>query len=202
MVRMLDTRLIPPAEGKAAYVDQFFDHEVPHAIGFDSGSEFYSGVVDHWRLDDGVHLHRTIDSGTRLLRTQRLLRIAAPERFGIVLKLSGTARVGINGEDRFVDSGEMWLLDQTSPSDYEALGPGGVQALNIDYAQIDLSVDDVRAATNNLGRSPVFNLFRSHLMDLFRSADSFASDPGASRSISAATLSLSKALILTAVERE
>lgn len=200
MARLLDTLLLEPAERKSAYIEQFSNHEVPHQIGFSEAPEGYCGTVDFWSLDSGVSMHRTVDSGTRLTRTQRHLRVAAPERFSVVLKLRGESSVTVRGAEHVVRSGDMWILDQTSPHTYDSRGAGGVEALNIDYERLNLTVDVVRSAQAHLRASPLYEIFRAHLRDLFAAVDVLG-DEGRTRALTAsATLALAEALVTTAAK--
>jgi len=98
-----------------------------------------------------------------------------------------------------VGLGDLQLVDLTSPFDYSTGGGNSAQALYIDYAQLGLPVDDMRAAAGHLRDNPLYELTRSHLFQVRRLADT-VQRRGTAGLLSAATVELVRALIASAAE--
>jgi AraC-like DNA-binding protein len=134
----------------------------------------------------------------RVTRGPEQLRAAAPERVGLGLQLYAPATFTHCGADQVVGVGELGLTDGTSVSDYTWNGVGGVKVVVIDYTQLALPVDTVRAAATRLPASPLYGMAAAHIAALGEEGDI---QPGPARiMVGSATIQLIRALITTAAE--
>jgi AraC-like DNA-binding protein len=141
---------------------------------------------------DGTGLHRS--------RSERHLRMEAPELIGVGLVTSGTESVYTAcGATRRLRKDDLHIVDQTGPYEFTHVGRlGGSLVVRIRYGELRLPVDAVRAAVPRLGASPLLPLLRGHMVDLARCVDGVARDPQTAVALSSATVDLVRALIVSA----
>ncbi|WP_458686341.1 helix-turn-helix domain-containing protein [Nocardia tengchongensis] len=196
MVVVLDTGLLPMGDRIDAAQDLLADTEIPsiNRLGTVAGQLWHRFTV--WDLGDGVHATQVIGTGLGVLRGAKQLRVAAPERVGIGVQLTGSGTFSHCGADQVIDVGELSLTDGTSASDYSSTGIGGTKVVIFDYNQLALPVETVRSAATRLKSSPLYGLVTAHIAALGEEGDI---DPGPARiMLKSATTQLVRALITTA----
>jgi AraC-like DNA-binding protein len=93
------------------------------------------------------------------------------------------------------------LVDLTAPYDFAWSGRGASQAFQIDYADLGLGVETVRAAAARLPSSPVYELVLHHLTALPGILESLQDSPAAEM-VGVATTQLVRALLTSAAEHD
>ncbi|MGW4768316.1 helix-turn-helix domain-containing protein [Nocardia sp. NPDC004278] len=196
MVVVLDTGLLPVGERIDAAQDLLADKEIPaiNQLGTVAGQLWHRFTV--WDLGVGVHVTQFVGTGLSVLRGDKQLRIAAPERVGLGVQLTGSGTFSHCGADQVLSVGELSLTDGTSTSDYSSTGIGGSKVVIFDYDQLALPVETVRSAATRLQSSPLYGLVTAHIAALGAEGDI---EPGPARiMLKSATTQLVRALITTA----
>ncbi|MFB8005260.1 helix-turn-helix domain-containing protein [Nocardia sp. NPDC056000] len=196
MVVVLDTGLLPASERIEAAQDLLSDTEIPsiNRLGSVAGQLWHRFTV--WDLGEGVHATQVVGTGLSVLRGDKQLRVAAPERVGLGVQLTGSGTFSHCGADQVIEVGELSLTDGTSVSDYSSSGIGGSKVLIFDYDQLALPIETVRSAAPRLKSSPLYGLVSAHIAALGEEGDI---EPGPARiMLKSATTQLVRALITTA----
>jgi AraC-like DNA-binding protein len=200
MVRVFDTAEFAPHERRDAYMNAFVSSEVPMQVSFAQGVQLAANM-DLWDLGPGIHLLRTRDTGIRLTRSSRHLRIAAPERIAITL-CGRKAGIVVGAASQQLGPGDVHVNDQTLPSDYAGYGVGSSQGIIIDYDVLGLPVDLGRRAIQSVAASPLYELFRRHLDRVPETVDALPGNEEARLLVGSATMDLARALLTTAAGGE
>lgn len=198
MVVVLDTGLLPMGERIAAAQDLLADNEIPsiNQFGAVAGQLWHRFTV--WDLGEGVHATQFVGTGLSVRRGAAQLRVAAPERVGLGVQLTGSGTFEHCGADQIIDVGELSLTDGTSTSAYSSNGVGGSKVVIFDYDQLALPVETVRSAATRLKSSPLYGLVTAHIAALGEQGDI---EPGPGRiMLKSATTQLVRALITTAAD--
>ncbi|MET8878043.1 helix-turn-helix transcriptional regulator [Nocardia sp. NPDC004604] len=198
MVVVLDTGSLPVAERVDAVQDAVANTEIPaiNRFGAHHGELWHRLSV--WDLGAGVHATRVEGTGLSVTRGPKHIRAAAPERVGLGLQLGARGRFSHCGMDAILGVGKLGLTDGTSASDYACRGIGGTKLVIIDYEQLGLRVDIVRAAVTRLEASPLYGLVIAHIAALGEEGDIPAGP--AQLMLGSATTQLVRALITTAAD--
>ncbi|QVI23950.1 helix-turn-helix domain-containing protein [Nocardia tengchongensis] len=196
MVVVLDTGLLPVGERIEAAQDLLADTEVPSINQF----EGFAGQLWHRvavrELGAGVHVTQVFGTGMRVLRDAKQLRVAAPERVGVGVHLTGSSTWSHCGADQILAAGELSLTDGTSTSDLTSPGFNGLKVVIFDYDQLALPIETVRRAAPRLKSSPLYDLVSAHITALGEAGDI---EPGPAQiMLKSATTQLIRALITTA----
>lgn len=154
--------------------------------------------AEGWQLDD-LYLLRVNGTGFRLTRTEREVRKEAPE-VAVLIQSTGAGSVyTAHGATQQLAHEDLNLCDLTSTYDYvHTHVTGGASGAHVPYETLGLSVDTIRAAVPRLHTSPVMPLLRGHLTQVFASIDAIASDVDVARAVSAATIELTRAVVVSA----
>ncbi|MFJ9371239.1 helix-turn-helix domain-containing protein [Nocardia sp. NPDC101769] len=196
VVVVLDTGLLPVRERMEAAQDLLADTEIPSINQFGSvaGQLWHRFAV--WDMGSGIHVTQVVGTGMSVLRGTKQLRIAAPERVGIGVQLTGSGTFSHCGAEQVISMGELSLTDGTSTSDYSSTGIGGSKVVIFDYDQLALPVETVRRAAPRLKSSPLYGVVTAHIAALGEAGDI---EPGpAGIMLASATVQLIRALITTA----
>ena len=157
------------------------------------------GRVRYVPLGPAAEILRHEGSAMWMSRRAEHIESAPAERLS--LGIPGTAG-GVwmqQGIARPMRVGDLVPVDLTSPYDLR-FADGGRDAVQMDIADLSVTVDQVRAASGRLEASPVHGLARDHLRLLCRDAAGIAGSPGGVvRDVWSATAHLVSALIVTAV---
>jgi AraC-like DNA-binding protein len=172
MAVLMDTRHLPSRESAEALHAALNTATSPVRVTVAPGAHAH---FEAWRLGAGANLLRSSTSDTlHLQRTAQHLRVDAPERLSLASSVLGacwTRQPNWNG------GGLLQLLDLTR--EYETLwtGPNAAVAFQIDYADLGLPVDVVRAAAPLLATSPLYELVLRHLRQLPAVAEQMTPGP-------------------------
>lgn len=191
---VLDTDTLPPRDRAGAVQDAFGSTLLPTAVSTPAAPRCR---LSAWHLGPGVDLLEHESNGLRLTRRTRHVRQATAARMSLHLTVAGEVRLqhlDINAPGAV---GELRLVDSTAPYDFRLRGPGRTLAVFIDYRQLGLPVETVRAAAPLLTTSPLCDLVREHLLALPRAAEDLGS--GRARELLASsTVDLARALVSSA----
>ncbi|MBQ1017534.1 helix-turn-helix transcriptional regulator [Micromonospora sp. D93] len=172
MAVLMDTRQLPCHESTEAIHAALNTATSPVRVTVAQGAQT---LIEEWRLGAGANLLRSSTTDTlHLQRTAQHLRIDAPERLSLASSVRGTCwtrQPNWNGDSL------LQLLDLTA--EYETLwtGPNAAVAFQIDYADLGLPVDIVRAAAPLLPTSPLYELTMRHVRQLPTIAEQMTPGP-------------------------
>jgi AraC-like DNA-binding protein len=145
-----------------------------------------------------VRVLSTTGTGLTLTRTARDVHRDAPELVALGMS-AGPCRYSVGDRTEAFGLGSFFLVDFATPYSFAHAGRRGTSfAAHIDYARLDLGVDDVRTAIPRLTANPLMPLVRGHLTQLFAAIDEVAGAPAVAADVGAATVDLTRALIVSA----
>jgi len=195
---LLDTRALPAEQRIEAVHQAFARATVPTRVRLEVPP---GGVRAHMQLAQfgAGQVFTSTGSGLRLTRLPHHLDGDPPRLVAIAVQERGTGVLAQAGRVSSVPAGEMMVTDLTSTYDFAWRGDGGSQAYQVDVAELGLPVEVVRAAAGRLPVSPLYDLVRDHLRQLFRDAERLAADPAAA-ALGAATTELVRALLVSAAD--
>ncbi|MEU4293592.1 helix-turn-helix domain-containing protein [Kribbella sp. NPDC026596] len=198
MAVILDTAALPPHDRAEAFYTAMMSASVPARVEHEDRRGDVHARMDFWQL--GVpNLFRNEGSGIRLVRTTKHVRLAAPERLALAVQVSGVGAFGQGTHQQRVHTGELMLVDLTSPYEFAWSGRGASLAFQIDYSDLGLSVETVRAAATRLPSSPLYDLVLTHLSELPPVSDALQGTRSAPM-LGAATTQLVRALLASAAD--
>ncbi|MEV6283488.1 helix-turn-helix domain-containing protein [Kribbella sp. NPDC051770] len=198
MAVLLDTAALPRADREEAFYAAMMSASVPARVEHETPSGEVHARMDFWLLGT-PDLFRNEGTGIRLVRTPKHVRIGAPERLALAVQVIGTGRFDQAGREQRVRTGELMLVDLTAPYDFAWRGAGASQAFQIDYADLGLSVETIRAAAPRLRSSPLYDLVLHHLTVMPTVADALQGTESAAQ-LGEATTSLVRALLTSAAD--
>ncbi|WP_433157080.1 helix-turn-helix domain-containing protein [Kribbella sp. CA-247076] len=197
MAVLLDTAALPRQDRAEAFYSAMMSASVPSRIEHEDPDGEVHARMDFWRLGT-PDLFRNEGSGIRLVRTPEHVRIGGPERLALAVQVIGSGRFSQSGSDQRVRTGELMLVDLTAPYEFAWSGQGASQAFQIDFADLGLSVETVRAAAHRLPSSPLYDLMLHHLTALPGVIDALQGTQPAEL-VGTATTQLVRALLTSAV---
>ena len=200
MAVLLDTTVLPRSDRAEAFYTAMMSASVPSRVEHEDRHGDVHARMDFWQLG-ASDLFRNEGSGIRLVRTPKHVRIGAPERLALAVQVIGSGLFSQGGADRRVHTGELMLVDLTAPYEFAWTGRGASQAFQIDYDDLGLSVETVRAAARRLPSSPLYELVLHHLTVLPAVGDSLQGTRSASM-LGAATTQLVRALLSSAAAED
>ncbi len=180
--------------------------EAMHEAGVPANVTPYEGVpvrarMNLWHLDRcGTTLMHRIGTGLRLERTERQVKAAAPERVGLTW-LSPSKWVFRQHDVDHAASGcepNLLLVNQAHTYDHRRWDYGTTIAVNVDRSVLDVSMDTVIRASQNLNSaSSLYALASSYLVSLCRMGNS---SPHSLESSGDTTIELIRALVLAVAD--
>jgi AraC-like DNA-binding protein len=200
MAVLLDTAVLARRDRVEAFHAAMMSASVPSRVEHEAPEGDIRARMDFWKLGT-PDLFRNEGSGIRLVRTPKHVRVGGPERLALAVQVIGTGLFSQGGSDRRVRTGELMLVDLTAPYDFAWSGRGASQAFQIDYAELGLSVETIRAAASRLPSSPVYDLVLHHLTALPGILESLLDTPS-SGMVGAATTQLVRALLTSAADHD
>nr|WP_238351113.1 helix-turn-helix domain-containing protein [Kribbella shirazensis] len=195
---MLDTAVLPRRDRTEAFHAAMMSASVPSRVEHEDPDGDVHARMDFWQLGT-PDLFRNEGSGIRLVRTPKHVRIGGPERLALAVHVVGAGVFSQGGNDQRVRTGELMLVDLTAPYEFAWSGHGASQAFQIDYADLGLSVETIRAAAPRLRSSPVYDLVLHQLTVLPGILEPLQNSPSA-RMLGEATTQLVRALLTSAAE--
>ncbi len=200
MAVLLDTAELPRHDRAEAFYAAMMSASVPSRVEHEDPHGDVHARMDYWLLG-APNLFRNEGSGIRLVRTPKHVRIGGPERLALAVQVVGSGVFSQGGADQRVHTGELMLVDLTAPYDFAWSRHAASQAFQIDYADLGLSVEAVRAAAQRLPSSPLYGLVLHHLTVLPGIIDSLQRGQSA-EILGAATTQLVRALLMSAADQD
>ncbi|MFC5264224.1 helix-turn-helix domain-containing protein [Kribbella qitaiheensis] len=198
MAVILDTTDLPPQDRAEAFYAAMMSASVPSRVEHEDRHGDVHARMDFWQLG-APDLFRNEGSGIRLVRTTKHVRQGAPERLALAVQVIGTGAFSQDKHVQQVHTGELMLVDLTSPYEFAWSGHGASLAFQIDYSDLGLSVETVRAAASRLPSSPVYDLMLHHLSGLPPISDALQGTRSGPM-LGAATTNLVRALLASAAD--
>jgi AraC-like DNA-binding protein len=165
MAVILDTAELPRRERAEAFYTAMMSASVPSRVEHENPSGDVHARMDFWQLG-APDLFRNEGSGIRLVRTTKHVRLGSPERLALAVQEIGSGSLSQGDNACRVHTGELMLVDLTAPYEFSWTGHGASLAFQIDYSELGLSVETVRAAAGRLRSSPMYALVLHHLSGL------------------------------------
>jgi len=198
MAVILDTADLPPDDRAEAFYTAMMSASVPSRVEHEDRHGDVHARMDFWQLG-APDLFRNEGSGIRLVRTTKHVRLGAPDRLALAVQVVGTGAFSQHGPQQQVRTGELMLVDLTSPYEFAWSGHGASLAFQIDYSDLGLSVETVRAAATRLPSSPMYDLVLHHLSGLPPITDALYGTRSGPM-LGAATTNLVRALLASAAD--
>jgi AraC-like DNA-binding protein len=200
MAVILDTAALPRGDRAEAFYTAMMSASVPSRVEHEDPSGEVHARMDFWQLG-APDLFRNEGSGIRLVRTSKHVRLGAPERLALAVQEIGSGAFSQDGNSRRVHTGELMLVDLTAPYEFAWTGHGASLAFQVDYSDLGLSVETVRAASWRLRSSPMYDLVLHHLSGLRPISDALQGTP-AGEMLGTATTHLVRALLTSAADSD
>jgi AraC-like DNA-binding protein len=195
---VLDTSLVHPDGRVDAVNDALSVTEAPMRFAGNSAGKVVRLRMHAWPLGAGAHVIAATGTGSRLLRGPEHLRVSAPERVGVAIQMGTPGYLSAGGASIVTPPGHLHVADETQAFDLRWDGEGGSKAFVVDYDRLGVPVDVVRKAALRIRHSPLYDLFRAHLAELFKSGEELPSS--AQAMLGNATTELFRALVTTAAD--
>ncbi|ROS73596.1 AraC family transcriptional regulator [Cellulomonas sp. PhB143] len=194
---LLDTRAVPAHERVDAFGSAFNAASRPTDVSVTSD---VVGVVQAWEMSTGVRMVRLDVRATevRVNRSSRHLRLAGPERLSVASSMLGTCLTTNHGRQE-TSNDALRLTDMTATYGIVQQGRCRAVAVEIDYADLGLSVDEVRRALPHTAASPLHALVRRHLADVAGTVSSV--DVAARSALAAAKVHLVRGMLTSVAGR-
>jgi AraC-like DNA-binding protein len=125
-----------------------------------------------------------------------LNRRSTTEAVSIGTQLSGQTRKTIGERRRTFAPGEISLTDFGSPFQWRAGEASTTMSLRFTYAELCLPAEEIRSAAGDLATSPLYELFQTHVLQLYRFLEEDI-PASAAESLGSATVELARAVIAT-----
>lgn len=194
---VLDTSTLSADDRCDAYQTSVSQNCTTSTASFESPQTLWAQIHAY---DLGPAKVLTIDaSGTTLRRTPRMARGMNECPIALALPLRTSNRLMWDREDEVFDRQDLILVDLSAPYTYTWRGDGASYAFHVDFDQLDLPMEVVRAAMRNLRSSPIYSLVRDHIARVMTDAHQI-SESGAAPDVGAASAELMRALIISAAD--
>ncbi|TDD29588.1 helix-turn-helix domain-containing protein, partial [Kribbella turkmenica] len=190
--------VLPRQDRAEAFYSAMMSASVPSRVEHEDPAGDVRARMDFWQLGT-PDLFRNEGSGIRLVRTPKHVRIGGPERLALAVQVIGAGLFSQAGADQRVRTGELMLVDLTSPYEFAWSGQGASLAFQIDLDELGLSVETIRAAARRLPSSPLYDLMLHHLTALPGVIDSLHGTEPADL-LGSATAQLVRALLTSAAD--
>jgi AraC-like DNA-binding protein len=125
-----------------------------------------------------------------------LNRRGTTQAVSIAAQVSGQTAKSHGERHQTFSPGEISLTDFSSPFEWRAAGDSTSMWFQFSYAELCLPAETIRSAVGDLAASPLYELFQTHLLQLYRFLDEDV-PASAAESLGSATLELARAAIAT-----
>jgi AraC-like DNA-binding protein len=189
--RLIDTSALAPQEREAAareFLETITDVDV---VGHSCPPEAVRTRLRSWDLH--TFQLNVLDSPWLSFG---LNRRSTMEAVSIGTQLSGQTIKTIGERRQAFSPREISLTDFASPYQWQSVGESTSMSLRFSYAELCLPAEQIRSAAGDLATSPLYELFQSHVLQLY----GFLEDDipaSAVESLASATLELARAVIAT-----
>jgi AraC-like DNA-binding protein len=188
---LLDTPALAPQDRDAAareFLETVMELDV---VGHACPPESVRTRIRGWDL----HMFQLYVTDTPWLRFG-LNRRSATEAVSIGTQVSGHTLKTIGEHRQTFAPGEISLTDLSSPCQWWSAEASTTMCLRFSYAELCLSAGEIRSAAGDLATSPLYELFQTHLLQLYRFLEEDI-PAAAAESLGSATLELARAVIAT-----
>jgi AraC-like DNA-binding protein len=190
--RLIDTSALAPKEREAAareFLETITDVDV---VGHSCPPEAVRTRLRSWDLRD-FQLN-VMDSPWLSFGLNRRSTMEAVS-FGT--QLSGQTIKTIGDRCQAFSPRQISLTDFASPYQWQSVGDCSTSmSLRFTYAELCLPAEQIRSAAGDLATSPLYELFQSHVLELYRFLEEDI-PASAVESLASATLELARAVIAT-----
>jgi AraC-like DNA-binding protein len=194
--RLIDTSALAPQERETAareFLETITDVDV---VGHSCPPEAISTRLRSWDLNN-FQLN-VLDSpwlGFGLNRRSTM------EAVSIGTQVSGQTIKTIGDQCQAFSPGQISLTDFGSPYQWRSTGDSTTMSLRFTYAELCLPVGQIRSAAGDLVTSPLYDLFQTHVLQLYGFLDEDL-PASAAESLASATLELARAVIATVGQQD
>jgi AraC-like DNA-binding protein len=188
---LLDTSALAPREREAAAREFLETITEVDVVGHGCPPESVRTRVSSWDLR--AFQLNVMDSPWLSFS---LNRRSTTEAVSIGAQLSGQTIKTIGGRRRTFAPGEISLTDFGSPFQWRAGEASTTMSLRFSYAELCLPAEEIRSAAGDLATSPLYELFQTHVLQLYRFLEEDI-PAAAVESLGSATLELARAVIAT-----
>jgi AraC-like DNA-binding protein len=194
---VLDAAAHPPAERADLVREVIAESGARRRVSLTAPDEPVDLRVEAWQIDT-AHVLRTAGTGLALTRTERDVRTDAPDLLAIALS-RGESLYSVCGATQQLGRNGVLVVDFHTPYSFAPVGrTGATFVTHIPYADLGLTVDVVRTAIPRLSSSPLLTLVRGHLVQMSLAMDEVTDQPGVAANLGAATIDLTRALVMSA----
>jgi hypothetical protein len=162
---MFDSDALPECDRAEALSSALSGAETPQSITFNT-----DGPVHHrmeiFEFGPGVHMLRNTGTALHVVRNRRHVRLGTRDELAVFVQTRGEALLTGGGGVSLRRPGQLGAVDITRPYSTRQIGDSDVNILLIEFDQLGLPVDMIRAAIPSLEASPIGRLVQSHLMSL------------------------------------
>jgi AraC family transcriptional regulator, positive regulator of tynA and feaB len=192
-----DTDIIPERDRVDLLNTAFANSESPQSVTY-VATDSIRHRMELFDLGAGAHLLRNTGTGLRIVRSERHVRLGAPDQLAVCMQSKGTGLAMTGAGSELHLPGELWFLDTTRPYTYQQSAVSDHKVMLVDPTLLDLPIDVLRSAMPGLKASPVYSLVRAHFVELCNTTTDLP--PRAAASVREATVHLIRALVTTAVD--
>jgi hypothetical protein len=160
---LFDAARLPAAHRRDALQQALLDVTVPTTLILEEPEGGPLACrMEYWSLGS-AEIIATRGTGFTMRRSPQHLRSEGPPFVALSMQTSGSGHFEHLGTQRWMQPGQMMLVDLTRPYQFGWTGRGGNQGLQVSYELLGLSPDIVRRAVAGVEASPLAELLRDHL---------------------------------------
>jgi AraC-like DNA-binding protein len=194
--RLIDTSALAPREREAAareFLETITDVDV---VGHSCPPEAISTRLRSWDL----HNFQLNVLDSPWLRFG-LNRRSTMEAVSIGTQVSGQTIKTIGDRCQAFSPRQISLTDFGSPYQWRSTGDSTTMSLRFTYAELCLPAGQIRSAAGDLATTPLYDLFQTHVLQLYSLLDEDM-PASAAESLASATLELARAVIATVGQQD
>ena len=194
--RLIDTSALAPREREAAareFLETITDVDV---VGHSCPPEAISTRLRSWDLHNfQLNVLESPWLGFGLNRRSTM------EAVSVGTQVSGQTIKTIGDQCQAFSPRQISLTDFGSPYQWRSTGESTTMSLRFTYAELCLPVGQIRSAAGDLVTSPLYDLFQTHVLQLYSLLDEDLPS-SAAESLASATLELARAVIATVGQQD
>jgi AraC-like DNA-binding protein len=194
--RLIDTSALAPREREAAareFLETITDVDV---VGHSCPPEAISTRLRSWDLHNfQLNVLESPWLGFGLNRRSTM------EAVSVGTQVSGQTIKTIGDQCQAFSPRQISLTDFGSPYQWRSTGDSTTMSLRFTYAELCLPVGQIRSAAGDLVTSPLYDLFQTHVLQLYGFLDEDL-PASAAESLASATLELARAVIATVGQQD
>jgi AraC-like DNA-binding protein len=194
--RLIDTSALAPREREAAareFLETITDVDV---VGHSCPPEAISTRLRSWDLHNfQLNVLESPWLGFGLNRRSTM------EAVSVGTQVSGQTIKTIGDQCQAFSPRQISLTDFGSPYQWRSTGESTTMSLRFTYAELCLPVGQIRSAAGDLVTSPLYDLFQTHVLQLYSFLDEDM-PASAAESLASATLELARAVIATVGQQD